>query len=42
VSGKYFYQCREDTPSPEAQDDTSAARLWSASERIAAAVPQPA
>ncbi len=42
VTGKYFYQRREDTPSPEAQDDTSAAKLWSASERIAAAVAEPA
>jgi NAD(P)-dependent dehydrogenase (short-subunit alcohol dehydrogenase family) len=28
VSGAYFYKCREATPSPEAQDDEAARRLW--------------
>lgn len=35
VSGAYFYQCRVRTPSPQAQDDTSARRLWGESARIA-------
>jgi NAD(P)-dependent dehydrogenase (short-subunit alcohol dehydrogenase family) len=38
VSGLYFDQRRPKTPSPEAQDDVAAERLWSESERIAAAV----
>jgi NAD(P)-dependent dehydrogenase (short-subunit alcohol dehydrogenase family) len=28
VSGAYFFKCRETTPSPEAQDDQAARRLW--------------
>jgi NAD(P)-dependent dehydrogenase (short-subunit alcohol dehydrogenase family) len=38
ASGLYFDQRRPKTPSLEAQDDAAAARLWSESERIAAAV----
>lgn len=41
VSGEYFYQCAPDTPSPQAQDDAMASKLWAASERLAASV-QPA
>jgi NAD(P)-dependent dehydrogenase (short-subunit alcohol dehydrogenase family) len=37
-TGLYFAQRRPKTPSLEAQDDASAARLWAASEAIAAAV----
>ena len=37
VTGLYFYQSRPDTPSPEAQDDALAARLWAESERLAGA-----
>ncbi len=40
TSGLYFYQCKPDTPSPAAQDDATAARLWAESERLAAAVAQ--
>jgi NAD(P)-dependent dehydrogenase (short-subunit alcohol dehydrogenase family) len=35
VSGRYFYNSREATPSAAAQDDAIAARLWQESERIA-------
>jgi NAD(P)-dependent dehydrogenase (short-subunit alcohol dehydrogenase family) len=35
VNGAYFIDCRPATPSPEAQDDESARRLWEASARIA-------
>ena len=35
VSGKYFYRCRPIEPSPQASNDADAARLWSASERLA-------
>jgi NAD(P)-dependent dehydrogenase (short-subunit alcohol dehydrogenase family) len=35
VSGKYFYQCRETTPSPAAQDDRAALALWERSTRLA-------
>ncbi len=35
ISGEYFYQCRVRTPSPQAQDDTSARRLWEESAKIA-------
>jgi NAD(P)-dependent dehydrogenase (short-subunit alcohol dehydrogenase family) len=42
VSGQYFYQRRIDIPSAEAQDDAAAARLWTESERLAAAVAQAA
>ena len=38
ASGLYFDQRRPKTPSPEALDDAAAARLWSESGRIAAAV----
>jgi retinol dehydrogenase 12 len=42
MSGLYFYQEKPDTPSPEAQDDAAAARLWAESERIEATVAQAA
>ncbi len=35
VSGDYFYQCRIDTPAPEARNELDAERLWLASEKIA-------
>ena len=35
VSGKYFGDCREDTPSVAARNDTDAERLWNESERLA-------
>jgi retinol dehydrogenase 12 len=35
VSGRYFYNSREIVPSPAAQDDAVAARLWRESEKIA-------
>ena len=35
VNGAYFIDCRPATPSPEAQDDESARRLWEVSARIA-------
>lgn len=35
VSGKYFYQCRINEPSTEAEDDLAARRLWDISEKIA-------
>jgi NAD(P)-dependent dehydrogenase (short-subunit alcohol dehydrogenase family) len=35
VSGRYFYNSRETTPSAAAQDDAVAARLWRESEKIA-------
>jgi NAD(P)-dependent dehydrogenase (short-subunit alcohol dehydrogenase family) len=38
VSGEYFYKCAPDTPSPQAQDDAMASKLWAASERLAASV----
>jgi NAD(P)-dependent dehydrogenase (short-subunit alcohol dehydrogenase family) len=34
VSGRYFYNSREIAPSPAAQDDAVAARLWRESEKI--------
>jgi len=34
VSGKYFYQCRVDQPSTEAEDDVAAKRLWEISEKF--------
>lgn len=37
MTGLYFYKCRPDTPSPAAQDDVAAGRLWAASERLEAA-----
>ncbi len=42
TSGLYFYQCKPDTPSAAAQDDAAASRLWAESDRLAAAVAQPA
>ena len=35
ISGEYFYQCRVRTPSPQAQDDASARRLWEETAKIA-------
>lgn len=35
VSGKYFYKCRRETPSREAQNDVDAERLWQVSENLA-------
>jgi NAD(P)-dependent dehydrogenase (short-subunit alcohol dehydrogenase family) len=35
ISGAYFIDCRPATPSPEAQDDETARRLWRESARIA-------
>ena len=35
VNGAYFYKCKVATPSKEAQDDQSAARLWKESARLA-------
>ena len=35
VSGEYFYECRPQQPSAEAQNDETARRLWAQSERIA-------
>lgn len=37
VTGKYFSDCREATPSPAARDDADARRLWDLSERLALA-----
>ncbi|HET7607370.1 MAG TPA: SDR family oxidoreductase, partial [Gammaproteobacteria bacterium] len=34
VSGKYFYKCKEELPSAEAQDDVAAARLWAESAKL--------
>ena len=42
VSGLYFYRSRPETPTPEAQDDVAAARLWAESERLEAAAAQTA
>jgi WW domain-containing oxidoreductase len=38
VRGKYFADCNEAKPTSKGRDDTLAARLWDASERIAAKV----
>ncbi len=35
VSGKYFYKCKIETPTREAQSDADAKRLWEISEKIA-------
>lgn len=35
ITGGYFYKCRQATPTPEAQNDDDARRLWDASARIA-------
>jgi NAD(P)-dependent dehydrogenase (short-subunit alcohol dehydrogenase family) len=42
TSGLYFYQCKPDAPSPAAQDDATAQRLWTETQNLEAAVPQPA
>jgi NAD(P)-dependent dehydrogenase (short-subunit alcohol dehydrogenase family) len=34
ITGRYFAKCRETRPSPKAQDDVAAARLWEISERM--------
>jgi NAD(P)-dependent dehydrogenase (short-subunit alcohol dehydrogenase family) len=34
VTGQYFDQCKARTPSPEAQDDEAARRLWAESEKL--------
>jgi len=36
VNGQYFAKCRAKTPSVAAQDDTTAAQLWTRSEQLAA------
>jgi NAD(P)-dependent dehydrogenase (short-subunit alcohol dehydrogenase family) len=38
VSGRYFYNSREISPSAAAQDDGVATRLWSESEKVAGLV----
>jgi NAD(P)-dependent dehydrogenase (short-subunit alcohol dehydrogenase family) len=38
MSGLYFYQCKPEAPSPAAQDDAAASRLWAESQRLEAAV----
>src|SRR5579864_314717 len=35
VTGKYFYKCREATPTKEAQDDDATKKLWSATVKLA-------
>jgi NAD(P)-dependent dehydrogenase (short-subunit alcohol dehydrogenase family) len=35
VSGEYFYKCRPATPSAQAQDGATAARLWTESAKLA-------
>ena len=35
VSGEYFYKCKVETPTSEAQNDADAKRLWEISEKIA-------
>jgi NAD(P)-dependent dehydrogenase (short-subunit alcohol dehydrogenase family) len=35
ITGRYFRECSEHQPSPEAQDDKTAARLWQVSENLA-------
>jgi len=39
VSGAYFYRRRPATPSPEAQDDSAASRLWQETARMAGLEP---
>ncbi len=34
VSGRYFYQCREKSPSPPARDEAAQERLWDISEAM--------
>ena len=36
ITGDYFYKCRPETPTKEAQNDADARRLWQISEKIAA------
>ena len=38
VTGEYFYKCKVDTPTREAQNDADAKRLWEVSEGIAGLV----
>jgi NAD(P)-dependent dehydrogenase (short-subunit alcohol dehydrogenase family) len=40
VSGGYFYKCKPTAPSAVAQDDDAASRLWDASEKLVASVPE--
>lgn len=35
TTGEYFYKCRLETPTKEAQNDADAARLWEMSQKIA-------
>ena len=35
VTGQYFYKCRPETPTKEAQDDAAARRLWSETAKLA-------
>lgn len=35
VTGKYFYKCRQATPTKEAQDDSKAEKLWTETARLA-------
>lgn len=35
VTGRYFYKCRPTAPTPEAQDDAAARRLWQETAKIA-------
>jgi NAD(P)-dependent dehydrogenase (short-subunit alcohol dehydrogenase family) len=35
ITGKYFYKCREATPTKEARDDDAAQKLWEESARLA-------
>ena len=35
ITGGYFYKCSLTTPTPEAQKDDSARRLWDASSELA-------
>jgi NAD(P)-dependent dehydrogenase (short-subunit alcohol dehydrogenase family) len=35
ISGEYFHQCRPATPTAQARDDTTAARLWIESAKLA-------
>jgi hypothetical protein len=37
-SGRYFHAMAEQAPAPQALDDMAAARLWTETERILAAV----
>jgi NAD(P)-dependent dehydrogenase (short-subunit alcohol dehydrogenase family) len=34
ISGRYFYKCRPETPTPAAQDDEAARRLWQETARL--------